>query len=920
MTKFYLLLLLLLTLVSNVFSQKVWYTLTDEDVIMVNGTIRNYLKPEIPGLNIIIPERLHGQTVTAIREGAFLTTGVVDGVFSFKSLTGVKLPSTLKNIGALAFWQNAIDTLLVPYGVEYIASHAFGANAIAKLSLPATLKDIGYAAFTINKLKTFDFWPASLDSIKGQAFGANDFINVSIPKQVRYIGDDCFSYCRQIKTLRFEEGSQIKTIGSKAFQYCDLEKIELPNGIDSIASWAFYYNRISQGVIIPRSLRYIGRDAFSNNEIPELFVPNTLTVDDYFGAFGLNKITKLTLEPGMTKTGCYGANLIKEVIIPQGVKIITQNAFSGNPYTSIIIPESVDSIQGAAFSSSRITSINIPRGLTYLSASLFSHTDLTEFVIPKQITTISNGVFFNCKKLKSVRFESGSVCGAINNFAYTHSGIETLDLPNTVKKVGEYTFSDCANLSNVKLGNGLKSIPMRCFSGSGIKTLDLGNSIEHIDMYAFENNQIEKLNIPGQVATIDNSAFANNKIKKLTLNEGVREIKTGAFIDNELDNITLPQSLVEIGWRAFDNNYLAGMALPGNETQLWYDILMNVYKGGDTIINMRNEYAREDQFINVTFKLYSQDKLITEGIIKPYGKTYTINSDGTVRCKLLKNRQHTSLDIKIQNCLQRLPDFDLGSRDTTIVMNLEYRNQHRVTLRVSDGKKPVKCMEYRSETFSGDDGILELINARPMDTNAYDIYAKGYQNKLLIVNVSNTDVDMEVVLSPAPAALIVWLTSRKGGTIKGEAKQVLSNNEELQTVVAQANEGFYFLGWYDSKGNLFSKEASLQFNENTYDYSSWLGFRIELCAYFAPKPYAATNKVTADSSFKCYPNPTNDFLTIEHPLPYTAAIYSPQGLLVNTVNATQEATQLNMTGLPAGMYLVKITTLNSNKTNLIIKK
>ena len=113
----------------------------------------------------------------------------------------------------------------------------------------------------------------------------------------------------------------------------------------------------------------------------------TLTVDDYFGAFGLNKITKLTLEPGMTKTGCYGANLIKEVIIPQGVKIITQNAFSGNPYTSIIIPESVDSIQGAAFSSSRITSINIPRGLTYLSASLFSHTDLTEFVIPNRITS-----------------------------------------------------------------------------------------------------------------------------------------------------------------------------------------------------------------------------------------------------------------------------------------------------------------------------------------------------------------------------------------------------------------------------------------------------------------------------------------------------------------------------------------------------
>lgn len=48
------------------------------------------------------------------------------------------------------------------------------------------------------------------------------------------------------------------------------------------------------------------------------------------------------------------------------------------------------------------------------------------------------------------------------------SGLESIDLPSTVKKLEYGTFMDCQSLKNIRLSHGLEYIGGLCFSNSGI--------------------------------------------------------------------------------------------------------------------------------------------------------------------------------------------------------------------------------------------------------------------------------------------------------------------------------------------------------------------------------------------------------------------------------------------------------------------
>lgn len=145
------------------------------------------------------------------------------------------------------------DSIIIPSyfkGLKVVGigglSFALGPNAnLSSVYIPKEIKYIGNAAFSgAENLKTVIFEEGSqLKSIGYSAFeSASSLENIVIPSSVTSISVNAFYGTTNLKTVRFEKESQITSIGKQAFSRArSLESIVLPEGITTIEEFAFSY-------------------------------------------------------------------------------------------------------------------------------------------------------------------------------------------------------------------------------------------------------------------------------------------------------------------------------------------------------------------------------------------------------------------------------------------------------------------------------------------------------------------------------------------------------------------------------------------------------------------------------------------------------------------------------------------------------
>ena len=150
---------------------------------------------------------------------------MTEGTIYLTSLTNLTVPSHIKTIGR-ANMTNNLQTLIIEEGVEQLDGYAFARNtSLSKLRLPSTLKNIGVAAFAgCNVTDGPDYiYQRNADGSENTAIlnsyaGANK--NITLP-------------------------SQIKEIETSAFDKCYITSITLNNGLERIGQNAFSANKIS---------------------------------------------------------------------------------------------------------------------------------------------------------------------------------------------------------------------------------------------------------------------------------------------------------------------------------------------------------------------------------------------------------------------------------------------------------------------------------------------------------------------------------------------------------------------------------------------------------------------------------------------------------------------------------------------------
>ena len=133
------------------------------------------------------------------------------------------------------------------------------------------------------------------------------------------------------KITEFTIPDNVKTIGERAFSFCDLTSVTIPDSVRSIGQSAFSSCDSLTSVTIPDSVTSIGSEAF----------------------YGCDSLTSVTIGNGITGIGYKmfsDCTNLTSVTIPYSVTSIGSQAFYRcESLTSITIPDSVKTIGSSAF-------------------------------------------------------------------------------------------------------------------------------------------------------------------------------------------------------------------------------------------------------------------------------------------------------------------------------------------------------------------------------------------------------------------------------------------------------------------------------------------------------------------------------------------------------------------------------------------
>ena len=133
----------------------------------------------------------------------------------------------------------------------------------------------------------------------------------------------------------------------------------------------------------------------------------------------------------------------KEVVVPDGVRVISSSSFKNCSIVSVKFPDSVVNIEDKAFYNCKsLKHVDFGHGITHIGSAsswnVFASCGLEEADIPEQVTYIGSGAFWACE-LKKVTFHEGLLKIASDAFG-GNIGLEEVTIPDNMTHIGEEAF------------------------------------------------------------------------------------------------------------------------------------------------------------------------------------------------------------------------------------------------------------------------------------------------------------------------------------------------------------------------------------------------------------------------------------------------------------------------------------------------
>lgn len=478
----------------------------------------------------------------------------VDGIFY--DLANGKATVTYKDTG----YQSYSGDIVIPSQIEYhgvkysvtsIGEYAFEkCYDLTSVQIPNSVTSIGSMAFDFCTHLTSIEIPASVTSI-----GRYTFYKCSSLGKLIYNAVECSLDCSTSGFSSWLEGctnisevvigDKVKSLPNYFLQKCSgVTNIEIPNSVTTIGEGAFFRCSGLTDIVIPESVTSIGEKAFYLcSELTSVLMPNSIT----------------SLGEGAFK---YCENL-KSIEIPQGLTTIGEQTFYGcNRLTSIKIPNSITSIGKEAFSGCGMTNIEIPNSVTSIGIHAFLHcSKLTKLVYNAEDCSGEGGCstydhwLYGCTNLSEVVI-GNKVKSLPNYFLYNCNWLTDIEIPNSVTSIGQGAFYNCTGLSDIKIPSSVTSIGIVAFGGCTGLTKLIYNA-EECSGYGFSSSY--------------HWLSGCSNLSEVTIGESVKFIGGNAFYKcSTIETVTTPSleswTAIEFGNEYSNPTYYAKKLLVNGET------------------------------------------------------------------------------------------------------------------------------------------------------------------------------------------------------------------------------------------------------------------------------------------------------------------------------------------------------------------
>lgn len=379
------------------------------------------------------------------------------------------------NSACLTKYYGSAENLDVPskingLTVSEIGDNAFNSNkAIKKVTLPNCVVKIGLGAFE----------------------NCENLASVSLGTKVRSIGLNAF-YNTKIYNSKMKS-KNVVYIG-KYLVACDSDKygkkLAVKDGTIGVADGAVMPQVVSSNgkiktVTLPNSVKFVGKDAFSNSKnIAKITLGNRIErigKDAFKGTkFYKNNAKTASNAKYIGKYLCEGVYGKKSVKVKNGTTVIADGAFDFGDRNSklekIVLPSSLKTIGDTAFKNSKLKVVTVTKNVKYIGNQAFlGNKKLEKFKVnnDSKYFSATSGVLFNKKKSEIIVYPSAS-----SRTVYS--------LPNSVRYIAPYAFAGAKNIKSINLNKGLVFIGELAFLDcKNLDSATVPDSVRRICSMAF---------------------------------------------------------------------------------------------------------------------------------------------------------------------------------------------------------------------------------------------------------------------------------------------------------------------------------------------------------------------------------------------------------------------------------------------------
>lgn len=321
--------------------------------------------------------------------------------------------------------------------------------------------------------------------------------------------------------------NSIKTVANNVFAGSAVEKVVLPEYLESIGSGVFWECKSLKSITIPEGIAVIPSIAFRGcSSLAVVKMPSTLTTigqNAFLGCKSLKSIYLKSPKPPYvynnnisgafydSPTGqCYVyvpdeiglAYVFSNSVWVRNFKSLVRISVVGGVSPSISIPQSISDSSGKSYNVVGVAddafkdieddySVVLPASVNRIGQGAFANSGLRSVTLANRMSYIGTYAFSECKRLESVTVPSGIAdleIGTFNKCAM----LTEISLPSSLKNIGSYSFWNSNSLisieSNAAIPPSLFNANVRaCFGDAPTKDCTVMVSDSHLPNYTAQS-------------------------------------------------------------------------------------------------------------------------------------------------------------------------------------------------------------------------------------------------------------------------------------------------------------------------------------------------------------------------------------------------------------------------------------------------